>query len=408
MQRFNDKEHNKHWIYLDDNNTPLIIPCLYAKYTTLQGLSIELKVNKDRISNKTEHHFEEVEIGNNGQYVRCNQLGLFLEWVDEQAKSGSSISLINHTALPHDIINEYLNTFLIETEGKSELTVKKALYSLKSYYNWLHKFFDNNYKNIFVFSSHRELARSNNKQNLLVKYLLPATRELLYRRAGTLLEEIVLRNGGELGCRTKENQGFLLEDFLANQKKHKGMLSLFSELVKNPEKDEFTYHLSSLYSKYGRARTLYIPRPLLEKMKRYYDIERPKSISNHLFISNANNHSKGECISTEYGSSTFHKVLRKVLYDIDDNLGMYKGYQTLEVGAVYHHLRHSFGTDVFYEECRRNGKRYDSITTESASFIETARRMGHKVDGRFSNQTTKTYIHSCGDHERLLAGTANE
>lgn len=407
MQRIYDKDFNRHWIFLNDDNTPLVIPCLYARYTSYRGVSVELKVKKDRSSNQTEHYFDEVEIGTDGQYVRGNQLGLFLEWIDEQSNSGSAISLTNHTALPSDIINEYLNIHLIENKKKSEVAVKKAVYSLKSYYNWLHYFFDNNYKNIFVFSSHREVARVNNKQNILVKYLLPATRELLYRRTGTLLEEIVLRNGGELGCRTRENQGFLMEDFTANQKKHNGMLSLFSELEQKPDKGEFKYHLSSLYCKYGCSRTLYIPRALLEKMKLYYDIERPQSKSNHLFLSNANNHSKGRCISTEYGSDTFRKVLRKVNYDMEENPAMYTGHQTLEKGAVYHHLRHSFGTDVFYEECKKSGKRHDSITTESAAYIETARRMGHKADSRYANQTTKTYIHSCGHRERLLVETVN-
>jgi integrase len=407
MQRFNDKEHNKHWIYLDDNNIPLIIPCLYARYTTERGLSVELKVKKDRISNLTEHYFEEVEIGKNGQYVRGNQLGLFLDWVDQQNSLGSSISLTNHTALPQDIINEYLNIYLIEKKCKSEVTLNKAVYSLKSYYNWLHYFFDNNYKNIGVFSSHRALARKNNKQGLLVKYLLPATRELLYRRTDTLLEEIVLRNGGDLGCRTKENQGFLLENFVAGKKNHKGVLSLFDELDRKPEKEEFKYYLSSLYSKYGFSRILYISRELLIKMKRYYDTERPHTDSNHLFVSNSNNNSKGQCISVEFGSNVFQKVLNIVIEEIQESSEMYIGYQSLEHGYVYHHLRHSFGTDVFYEECRRNGKEIDSITTESAAYIETARRLGHKVDSRFGGQTTKIYIHACGHRERLLQETLN-
>jgi integrase len=408
VERKYDKVFNRHWIYLDDDSIPLLIPCLYSRYTSERGVSVELKAKKDRISDQTEHYFEEVEIGNDGQYVRGNQLGLFLDWVDEQAKSGSSISLTNHTALPQDIINGYINTYLIEKKSKSEMTVSKAVYSLQSYYNWLHHFFDNRYKNIGIFASYRALARSNNKQDLLVKYLLPATRELLYRQADTLLEEIVLRNGGDLGCRTKENQGFLLDDFATGKKKQKGILSLFKELERKLEKEEYGYHLSSLYTKYGRSRTLYIPRELLRKMKRYYDLERPHTDSNHLFVSNSNNKSKGQCISVGFGSNVFHQILNKVIQDMQGNPEMYLCHQTFEEGHVYHHLRHSFGTDVFYEECRRNGKEIDSITTESAVYIETARRLGHKVDSRFSAQTAKTYIHACGQRERLLKETINE
>jgi len=97
MQRVNDNDFNQHWIYLDDDNAPIILPYLYARYTDRNGLSVELKSKKNRLTNETDHFFEEVEIGSGGQYVRQNQLGLFLEWVDEEHKSGSSLSLINHT-----------------------------------------------------------------------------------------------------------------------------------------------------------------------------------------------------------------------------------------------------------------------------------------------------------------------
>ena len=95
----------------------------------------------------------------------------------------------------------------------------------------------------------------------------------------------------------------------------------------------------------------------------------------------------------------------RVLRLLQENPEMYLSYQTLEEGHVYHNLRHSFGTDIFYEECRRNGKEIDSITTESAVYIETARLMGHKVDAKYGNQTTKTYIHSCGHIDSLLKAT---
>ena len=140
-------------------------------------------------------------------------------------------------------------------------------------------------------------------------------------------------------------------------------------------------------------------------MKLYYETERPQTDSNHLFVSNSNNESKGKCISTGYGTAVFHETLNKTIQDMQENPEMYFSYQTLEEGHVYHNLRHSFGTDIFYEECRRNGKEIDSITTESAVYIETARRLGHKVDGRFSAQVTKTYIHACGHRERLLKET---
>lgn len=412
MQRIYDKEHNHHWIYLDDENTPLLIPSLYNRYTTYRNLTVEFKVERDRVAGKTVHSFKEIEIQDAAQYMRGNQLGLFLEWVDEQKKSSTSrISLAYHTALPQDVINEYVNDYLIDKMGKSEKVVRNAVAALKSYYNWLHYFLGNKYKTIGVHGPYLKLLKNNKKQGLLIKYILPATRELLYRKASSLLEEIVLRNGGELGCRTSENIGFLLNNFKANKKKHDGILTLFKELDTNPDKQEFEYHLSSLYTKYSRSRTLYISRELLEKMKLYYDTERPKgdgACNTHLFISGSTNDSRGKCISAGYGTDTFTKTARLVIHDFEENPALYSGYQSLSEGSVYHHLRHSFGTDIFYGEAKRLGKKIESITTESAVYIETARRLGHKVDGYYANQTTKTYIHSSGHRERLLEETVNE
>ncbi|MEF1215123.1 site-specific integrase, partial [Vibrio alginolyticus] len=85
----------------------------------------------------------------------------------------------------------------------------------------------------------------------------------------------------------------------------------------------------------------------------------------------------------------------------------YSGYQTLDKANVYHHLRHSFGTDIFHDLCFAANKNYESITTESRVYIETARRLGHKVGGRYANQTTKIYIHACGERSALLRAVVN-
>ncbi|HHX8367171.1 TPA: site-specific integrase [Vibrio alginolyticus] len=405
MQRIHDKSHNGHWIYLYDNDVPILLPCLYCRYTYVTGLSVVHE--KKRIEGKGDFEFllKEDEIGGDAQYVRGHQLGLFLEWIEDY--NHPSVTLAWHTALPAEFINEYINEYLIVEMQKSEVVVNKAITSLCSYYHWLTYFFDTNFKKIFIFSEYRALARGNNKSNLIVKYLLPATRELLYRHTDSLLEEIVLRNGGELGCRTSENRGFYLADFKADGKIRLGLQSLFKQLKESPEKEEFEYHLSSLDAKYGSARTLYIPRTHLELMERYCNTERPESASNHLLVSNSSNYTKGEEVSRRYGSATFSKTLKKLLKLMSENPEAYSGYQTLDEGNVYHHLRHSFGTDIFHDLCVTAKKNYESITTESRVYIETARCLGHKVDGKHANQTTKIYIHACGEREALLMEVVN-
>ncbi len=404
MQIINDKEHNGHWIYLYDD-VPLLLPSLYSRYTCQLGLSVVHNKMSNPDNGAYSFKFEEVEIGDDAQNVRGAQLGQFLEWVEDY--DHKLVTLTHHTALPAEYINEYINDHLIHTMGKSEIVVNRAVMALKSYYDWLSCYFDNNYKKILIFSENRASVRANNKPNLIVKYLLPATRELLYRHTHTLLEEVVLRNGGELGCRTMENQGFFLEDFHADGKKQKGLLRLFNELSNNPEQEEFQYHLPSFHAKYGSKRIFYIERSHLQLMKRYYDTERPKTESNHLLVSNSRNNTRGEVISRRYGTDVFSDVLKKVRQKIQNNPTAYEGYQHLDEALSYHHLRHSFGTDIFHGLCVEAKKNFESITTESRVYIETARRLGHKVDSKYANQTTKVYIHACGQRRALLKETVN-
>ncbi|EGQ8301111.1 TPA: site-specific integrase [Vibrio parahaemolyticus] len=399
MQTLSDKEINKHHIYLTDNNVPIVIPCIYARWTVRNGVTIEEKHRKDRITDVTNCFFEESEISEDAQVKRLTYLGHFLDWIDSD-KSPEKINLSNHTTLPDDYINKYINDYIINTLRKSEIATNREVVALKSYYNFLHYFFDNQYKKIGIFSENRPVVRDNNQMPLLVKYILSDTRELLYDNAPNIMQELLLKNGGELGCRSMENRGFLLNDYKSNKEIHKGLLSLFEELESQPDKQTFNYHLSSLYTKYGRSRTLYIERDHLIKMKTYYENERPDSDSNHLFINN-DGANKGQCISKRYATDKYREIKDKVRELMRNNPSYYSNYQPLPERSSYHHLRHSFGTDIFYEECEKLSKNYESITTESAVYLETARRLGHKVDSRNAPKVTKTYIHSCGHREQL-------
>ncbi len=401
MFREYDNTINKCHIYLDDSYEPLVLPCIFARYTEILGLKIVRKKVRNEVTGRYNDFIEEKEIGHDAGYKICNHLGRFLEWIDNYT-SEEHVSLNTHSAFPPELINTYVNEYLINECNKSEQVVLDAADSLTSYYNFLAYYFDNRHKEIFIKPSLRPIARNNSKRSSHINYLLPSTRELFYRKAETLLHEIVLRNGGDLGCRAKENQGFLLNDFYANKKRYKGLLSLFKELKSNPSKDEFEYHLSSLYTKMGRSRTLYIPRQLLEKMYRYYKTERPKTDSNHLLVSNSNNDSNGRCISKGFPSDVFLQIKSELIEETSKHKELYSNLQRIDVDWSYHTLRHSFGTDLFYNLCEGQNKRIESITTTSSVYIETARRLGHKVDGRGAIEVTKSYIHSCGYRETLL------
>lgn len=400
MFRENDKSINRHHIYLYDDQVPILLPCLFARFTEVANQAIVRETIKNKETERKETFFKEIEIGESTAMKYGNHVGRFLEWV-ENYKTIKQVSLNTHTALPSEIINEYINEYLIDECRSSEPVARSAVNSLQAYYNFLFYYFNNKDKKIGIKPEYLPIARSNSKGALHVKYLLPKTREIFYRKAPSLLHEIVLRNGGDMGCRAKENQGFLLNDFTANKEKHHGLLTLFKQLEKDPEQEEFKYYLSSLYTKYGRSRTLYIPRLLLKKMKKYYDTERPESDSNHLLVSNARN-SQGKPISKGFASDVFLNIKKELMQDAQDNPLIYSSTQAIEEGWSYHILRHSFGTDIFYNLCKGENKSVESITTTSAVYIETARRMGHKVDAKGAGNVTKTYIHSCGYREALM------
>lgn len=405
MYREYDKQLNGHYIYLDNNEDPILLACVFARYTQCAEYKVLRLSQEDSDTKRFKNYLHEIEVGEDTAYKICNHLGRYLEWVNSYETS-RFISLDTHTALPSEIINEYINEYLIDECAKSEHVANQAINALSSYYNFLSYYFENKSKHVGIKSDFRATARNNIKGSLAVKYLLPATRELFYRNSDSLLQEIILRNGGELGCRAKENQGFLLNDFVANKEKHVGLLSLFKQLEQKPKLEKFKYHLSSLYTKYGRARTLEIPRDLLKKMKAYYGTERPKSDSNHLLVSNANNN-LGECLSKSHACRVFIDIKKKVIKKIKDNPSLYSDIQEIHESFSYHVLRHSFGTDIFYNLCEGQNKKYESITTTSAVYIETARRMGHKVDGKGANEVTKSYIHGCGYRETLLEEVVN-
>jgi integrase len=406
MFRENDKSINGHHIYLYDDGVPILLPCLFARFIQVANQSVVRKTIKNEDTERKETRFEQKEICDDTAKTYGNHVGRFLEWVDNY-KTIEQVSLNNHTALPSEVINEYINDYLIDECQSSESVARGAVNSLQAYYNFLFHHFKNKDKQIGIKSEYLPIARSNSKGALHVKYLLPKTCEIFYRKAPSLLHEIVLRNGGELGCRAKENQGFLLNDFTAHKEKHHGLLTLFKQLEANPEQEEFKYHLKSIYAKYGSSRTLYISKLLLKKMKQYYDKERPESDSNHLLVSNAKNR-RGKPIGKGFASTVFLNIKKELMQDAQDNPLLYSNIQDIEKGWSYHILRHSFGTDFFYNLCEGQNKRYESITTTSAVYIETARRMGHKVDAKGAGDVTKRYIHSCGHRETLLKETVNE
>jgi integrase len=205
---------------------------------------------------------------------------------------------------------------------------------------------------------------------------------------------------GELGCRSKECQGFLVDDFTIAGKVHKGLKSLFLDMKENPEKEEFGYYLQGKFSKSkrsagGESRTLYFHRDLLTRFKNYFENERPEFQEQTFFLNDpANGEDSGTPISKIRPSKIFAQVRAKII-EMQKNHLLDPEDQRLEEDHTGHVLRHSFGTDKFYKFSEEQNIRIDDVTTTSSVYLAVASLMGHSANDRSAPQTTKRYIRSC-------------
>lgn len=132
----------------------------------------------------------------------------FLQWVDSYAKGSRHISIETHHNLPTEIINSYLNDYLLLERRTSEIAINQHLMALNAYYNYLASIGLTNLKRLYIRPDLKPVARGNTKRRNVVKYLTPELRSLLYRNSGSIRDEILLRTGGEMGLRAKRILGF--------------------------------------------------------------------------------------------------------------------------------------------------------------------------------------------------------
>lgn len=328
-----------------------------------------------------------------------NRLNNFLQWVEKYAVDSKTVTLHTHHNLPNKILNYYINDVLIGEQGKGESAIRQTIMSLNAYYMYLAQAGLTTAKSLFIKPKFKEQARTNTKSRTAVKYLTPELRSILYRHTNSIRDELLLKTGGELGCRSKENLGFLLKDFYMGRKLYPGMLSIFAMMESHPEQMEFEYMLQGRYSKGkgggrgGESRVLYIHRDLLLRFKEYYEFERPSTNEDILFVNNSTT-AVGTPIKKSKASRVF-KQARDVVLEKQEKGLLSEWGQKLEIDHTHHVLRHSFGTDKFWEFCEERGMRVDDVTSTSQPYLAVAALMGHSVKGRSAPQTTKDYIRTC-------------
>jgi len=345
--------------------------------------------------------YEENEITNTTLIQIHNRLKTFLNWIVLYSSTlgNNSIDMNRHHNFPEELLNLYINKHLINEIKCGEHSINQHLLALRSYYDYLAMTGFTNYKNIQVAPKNKKQARANTKPRQAIKYLTPDLRRLLYKNAGSLRNELLLRTGGELGLRSKENKGLLLKYFMVGHKSQSGFLSLFTEMQLKPDKMEFKYLLqgkftkANKYSGGGKSRLLYIHRTLLERFYRYVEYERPESKENTLLLNDSPGN-KGTSICESSASRAFTTTKKRIISL--QNLGKTDpNGQKLDVEHSHHTLRHSYGTDFFYDMCNVKNIAIDDVTPTSQIFLATAKIMGHSAKGKGAPETTKAYIRSC-------------
>ncbi len=391
----------KTMMFCDQQGVPLVMPNIF-----LYALNKKKNVYKHKwLDSQDQRRIKNVELIPQRVTLKtitncCYELRKFLLWLSDFSESKRHISVENHHNLPEEILNYYINDVLIEERQTSEKMVDLAVSSLSHYYNYLAYHGFTSFKKIEVKGDNRGKARDNTRKRNVVLYLSAKLRAELYANSNNLREECLLRAGGECGLRSKENVGFLIDDFKVGTTVYQGMKSLFKMLDQEnlSDKQDFKYWLRGKYSKSrknglgGKSRWIYIPRDTLERFKLYFETERPDCEHKSLFATTSSNSKFGPI--REYQATRDFKAVRTIVIG-KQKLGLFPRYMDLlEKAHTYHVLRHSFGTDKFYEVAEENGLQIENVTHMDKPYLVVAELLGHETDGIAAPQTTRQYIRS--------------
>jgi len=404
MYHFKSEKFNS-ILFCDDEGIPLVMPTIFSHSLHAKRLKYRLAYidEGNRRIKKAELVSQNVSKSTISKII--NELNNFLIWLEEYSLGKSHISLAFHHNLPDELLNHYINQVIIVERSKSKPMAKKALNALRTYYNYLAYNGFTDLKIINIEPDYLNIANENTRHRGVVKYFSEGLRAQMYANAKNLRDESILRAGGTCGVREKENIGFLINDFKAGGQFYKGLNSLFNEMKNNPNQQVFEFYLQGKYSKSingqgGISRMLYIPKETLECFKKYKDKERPKCELDNLFVTEpSSGHLKAisvKCVERafEYMRST---ILKK------QEMGLLPEYlDSLQLEQTYHILRHSFGTDTFYDAAQENGMKIDDVTYMSQPYLVTARLLGHVATGNKAPKTTRAYIRSCHVKIKLI------
>ena len=213
-------------LFVADDSSLILLPCLFS-YSLV--LNKEIYVQVDQVINnfgerkRVEKMLETKEVVDQTVNNILNRLETFLLWVEEYSRTSQTLSVFNIEKIPEEILNHYINDVLIEIRGVSEKGIFQHIMALNAYFNFLAANHFSSVKRITVKPSFRETARDNTKKRTAVKYLTPSLRSTIYQNTTSLRDELLLRAMGEMGLRSRECQGFLVDDFKSGGKTYSGL-----------------------------------------------------------------------------------------------------------------------------------------------------------------------------------------
>jgi len=378
-------------VILDDSGCIVLLPTLYSLFLRLRQIVYK---QKKRPNKRGEIKINLVESDITEQTVEqyTNYLFKYLQFIEDIAKDKSNAPSVHISeAASQAFVNYYINRILVKERGVGSSSVKSQISALLGYYNWLANAGLCSLLNIYLEPANKEISERNTKRKQALKYISTHGRFELLKNCSTIRDELLIRMGYEVGLRTKENLGLVLNDFTYNKQRKKGLLSLFEEMESDKDKkiEQFEYFLAGKFTKAtrnsgegGRSRAIYFNRSLLERMREYYLTERDQIMDSTglvhetLFVK-TDNITAGCPISSDTATDRF-KVLSEDIAGIHEE-------------NSYHDLRHTFGTNLFHEEIK--GEPAINIGLNHPAILSVAKRLGHKIeDPKATASVTRMYI----------------
>ncbi|MCJ8318583.1 MAG: site-specific integrase [Colwellia sp.] len=364
-------------VFFDKEGSIVLLPLLYTIFLENTGEVIKYREYEKNGEIYKELYEDPIADSSIDGYI--GNVYKFFEYIEAESDEKLPPSVHHTYLLKPSFIRDYLNKHLVKTLTDTSLGVHQA--SIKSYFNFVAKLGLVNPLNIKVTRKAKKEAFDNNRSQNKINYISTEERISLLNKCTNKRDRLILRNGFEVGMRTKENTGLLLK----YKNKEKGyLLDLFKQLD-DPEKSHintFKYWLHGRYTKGQRSRWIFFDRQLLEAMKDYYYTERAAVLSKIIdkgdpdaLLLNDDRRYFGEPISRRLGTDVFAKY-RAMVDWMDQSLS-------------YHDLRHTFATELYHSEIINEAGK--ETRSQSAALIKVAQRLGHKLgkNGKPAEVTTR-------------------